>query len=134
MSVVLLAAANAGQAIAVTRGNFASTTGWSSGGSLGSIVGIFLTRLTVTRAGALQSLYSDTAAADFAVRLTSVTPPSNPNFNAVAVSDDTGAVRVFSSASATFTSPNGTDSLWVWGTGSSPVWTSTVGIQTVTFI
>lgn len=78
-----------------------------------------------------QTFYSDPlgtlgSTIDFAVRLTNSTgfPPANC-WKGLVVVDDTGATRTYLASAGTYTHPSGTDSIWTFGTGSSPVWTAT---------
>lgn len=98
----------------VTIGNSASQYGFNSGVAIGAITP------SAYRGNTIQVMASDTAY-DFGILITGSLAQSLFTYIVVQATD--GSSRSFSSSAATFTAA--ATSQWLWGSGSSKVWTST---------
>jgi hypothetical protein len=123
---ILLAVGSPSALASITVGTGGATYGYNSG-NFGSFTG----SLTLPGNGGLFSfaVVESTTGLDFEV-VTSTAWSTNSGtqfngFTSILVQDDTGTIRTYTAASATYTTP-GNLGAWAWGTGSSPVWTNTV--------
>jgi hypothetical protein len=100
---------------AVTPGNTGTGAGYRSSGT-GSLAPTALNGITIER------IENTTVPEQFIVRLAGVVPQST--LQSVTVTNGVGDPGIFQSASATFSTPGGTSSQWLWTqtqTGASPI-------------
>lgn len=106
------------QPIIVTIGNSAAQYGFNSVAVIGAVSpGTF-------KGNTIRVIASDTSY-DFAIEILGTSLPQTL-FRSVTVESTAGTIRTFLASAATFSATSGPDkSTWLWGTGSSKVWTAT---------
>jgi hypothetical protein len=106
------------QPFIVTIGNAATQYGFNSVAAIGAVSpGTF-------KGNTFRVIASD-ASYDFAIEILGTSLPQTL-FRSVTIESTAGTIRTFLASAATFSATSGPDkSTWLWGSGSSKVWTAT---------